>query len=54
MFYGTGKALDEASAAELAQDMKERTSENPLAYQGNKLVNALSDKEVQRIKKKKK
>lgn len=43
---GTGKPLEEATAEELAQDMAERVSENPLAYQGNKLEFAMSDAEV--------
>ena len=49
VFWGNGKSLKEASPEELAQDMKERTSENPLAYQGNQLVNALSEEEIQSI-----
>lgn len=36
-FYGQGKSLSEASVDEVAEDMAERLSENPLAYRSNKL-----------------
>lgn len=37
IYYGQGKALTEATQEELAADIDERLSENPLAYRGNKL-----------------
>ena len=49
VFWGNGKALDEATPDELAQDIKERINENPFAYQGNELVNALSQEEIEQI-----
>ena len=47
IFGGQGKSINEASQEELQQDVSERTSENPLAYQGNKLHFELSDQEIQ-------
>lgn len=35
LFYGQGKAISEADQKELAADIAERVSENPLAYEGN-------------------
>lgn len=46
IFYGKGKALTEVSSKELAQDIAERNSENPLAYRDNRLIFKLSDKDV--------
>jgi hypothetical protein len=51
VFWGTGKALTEASQEELQQDLAERVNENPLAYADNKLRYALSNQEVATVKK---
>ena len=47
IFYGHGKSLSDASNEELQDDVAERTSENPIAYQGNKLHFELSNQEIQ-------
>jgi len=47
IFYGHGKSLSDASNEELQKDVAERTSENPIAYQGNKLHFELSNQEIQ-------
>jgi len=36
IFYGKGKSLKEASETELAKDIAERKSENPLAHDNDK------------------
>ena len=46
IFYGHGKSLSDASNEELQDDVAERTSENPIAYQGNKLHFELSSDEI--------
>ena len=48
IFGGQGKAIHEASQEELQQDVSERTSENPLAYQGNKLHYELSEEDFKK------
>lgn len=53
-FYGRGKALTDASAAEVAQDLLERTLENPKAYRNDTLEFALSKDEIKSIEKKEK
>lgn len=49
LYYGQGKALDEASKEELEQDIQERESENPLAYGENKHEFALNKAEVKKL-----
>ena len=48
IFYGKGKALNEASEAELARDIAERRSENPLAYDNDKNTNELTNDDLKR------
>ncbi|KAK2719972.1 uncharacterized protein LOC136036473 [Artemia franciscana] len=43
IFYGKGKAVTEATHDELKEDIAERTSENPLAYRGDKREFDLDD-----------
>ena len=45
--------MSEATEAEIAQDLEERVSENPLAYQGNKMAFALTPEDVEMMKKQK-
>lgn len=45
IFWGTGKALADASKAELDVDMGERVTENPLAYSTGRLDFALTEAE---------
>ncbi|KAK3922518.1 putative Delta(7)-sterol 5(6)-desaturase [Frankliniella fusca] len=51
-FYGRGKALTDATQEELAQDLKERISENPRAYRNDNMEFALSEEEVKNMKQK--
>ncbi|KAE8744546.1 hypothetical protein FOCC_FOCC008785 [Frankliniella occidentalis] len=51
-FYGRGKAVAEATQEEIAQDMKERTSENPKAYRNEHMEFALSAEDVKSMKQK--
>ncbi|XP_057663211.1 uncharacterized protein LOC130898155 [Diorhabda carinulata] len=53
IFFGNGKAIQEVSEAELLEDIKERQSENPLAYKNNKLDYELSPAQIKRLKSKK-
>lgn len=46
IFNGKGKALNEVTPEELAQDLAERKSENPYAYRSNSNENALSEQEL--------
>ncbi|EEZ98257.2 uncharacterized protein LOC103315179 [Tribolium castaneum] len=54
IFYGKGKRIDEVSAEELKADLKERESENPLAYRDNKMEFKLSNRELKAMKRPKK
>ena len=42
--------MSEASEAEIAQDLEERISENPLAYSENKLEFLLTKDDVEKLK----
>ncbi len=46
IFFGKGKALSDATDAEIKQDVNERVSENPLAYQGDKLHFELTEEDL--------
>ena len=50
-YYGQGKSLAEADAKELAEEVEERKSENPLAFDSNKHEFELKKEEVAVIKK---
>lgn len=50
IFYGFGKKLDEANQDEIAKDIKERESENPLAYQNNTRDFDLTDSDLKKLK----
>ncbi len=45
-FYGQGKSLDEVTESELAEDMAERKSENPLAYENNRYAYELKKSDI--------
>lgn len=47
IFYGKGKSISEATEEELQRDIRERVSENPLAYSGNKLHYELTKEEIE-------
>lgn len=47
-FYGQGKSLDEVTEGELAQDLAERESENPLAYDNNQYAYELKRSDVKK------
>ncbi|KAJ1521425.1 hypothetical protein ONE63_003097 [Megalurothrips usitatus] len=51
-YYGVGKALDQASREEVAQDLQERSLENPKAYRNDNMEFAMSAEEVESITKK--
>ncbi|KAF4532383.1 hypothetical protein B566_EDAN004464 [Ephemera danica] len=48
LYYGQGKAITEASAEELAADIRERQSENPRAYRSDKLEFALTEHDLKK------
>lgn len=50
IYYGQGKALAEATANELDDDIAERQSENPLAYDNNQHAFQLTKEDVKKIK----
>lgn len=50
IFYGFGKKLDEADQEEIAKDIQERQSENPLAYQNNTRDYELTDSDLKKLK----
>ena len=50
IFYGFGKKLDEADQEEIANDIQERQSENPLAYQNNTRDYELTDSDLKKLK----
>ena len=45
-FYGQGKSLDQVTESELAEDMAERRSENPLAYENNQYAYELKKSDI--------
>ena len=47
IFYGRGKGLHEVTETELQDDIKERQSENPLAYRDNKMAYELTKKDIE-------
>lgn len=51
IFSGKGKALTEASDAELKADLEERLAENPKAYRGNELEFKLTETDLKHINK---
>lgn len=53
IFYGQGKSVDDATEGELAQDMAERESENPLAYDNNQHAYELKQSDLKTSKKNK-
>lgn len=53
LFYGQGKALSEVTAEEMAEELEERNSENPLAYTTNVMPYELDATEIKSLKKKK-
>lgn len=48
IFYGKGKPLDQASETELANDMAQRQSENPLAYENDTNAYELSSGDLKK------
>lgn len=54
IYFGKGKALGEVSEEILKVDLKERESENPLAYRSDTNENRISRDELSRMKKEKK
>ncbi|PSN38445.1 hypothetical protein C0J52_24977 [Blattella germanica] len=48
IFYGQGKALTEATETELMNDLKERESENPLAYRNNEMEFKLTEDDLKK------
>ncbi|XP_063227314.1 lathosterol oxidase-like [Bacillus rossius redtenbacheri] len=48
-FYGQGKSLKEASKEEIITDLKERESENPIAFRGNYDGFKISQEELKKI-----
>lgn len=49
IFYGKGKSFVDVNVDELKEDLKERESENPKAYRGNKSHYKLSRKELRKF-----
>lgn len=49
-FYGRGKDIREASKKELADDLHQRTTENPLAFRSNQREFDLSADEFNKFK----
>ncbi|KAJ8866408.1 hypothetical protein PR048_032251 [Dryococelus australis] len=49
-FYGQGKSLKEASKEEIMNDLKERESENPLAYRSKTLDFKITDNELKKLR----
>ncbi|XP_018578004.1 lathosterol oxidase-like [Anoplophora glabripennis] len=49
IFYGKGKSFEDVNVDEFKEDLKERESENPKAYRGNKSHYKLSGKELKKI-----
>lgn len=54
IYFGKGKALGEVSEEILNVDLKERESENPLAYRSDTNENRISKDELSSMKRKKK
>nr|CAD7201735.1 unnamed protein product [Timema douglasi] len=50
IYYGKGKALNEVSENELMNDIKERKSENPLAYRNNNMEFELTEEDIKKSK----
>lgn len=50
MFYGKGKLLSEVTPEEMAQELEERKSENPRAFQNDIMPYQLNESEVEKIK----
>merc|ERR1711976_955288 len=50
IFWGHGKDLKEATADEIAQDVTERVSENPLAYANDTYAYSLEDSDIKKVK----
>lgn len=48
IFYGRGKALQEATEEEIRSDIQERESENPLAYRNKEMVYKITDKDLKK------
>jgi len=48
IFYGRGKALQEATEEEIKSEIQERESENPLAYRNNEMVYKITDKDLKK------
>lgn len=46
IYYGRGKAISEVTHEELDADIKERLSENPLAYRSNELDFKLTNNDL--------
>lgn len=51
LFYGQGKALSEVTPEEMAEELEERSNENPLAYHENVMLYKLDDEELEKVKK---
>jgi len=49
-YYGRGKDIKEATAKEVADDLHQRTTENPLAFRSNKREFDLTTEEFKKIK----
>lgn len=48
IFYGRGKALQEATEEEIRSDIQERESENPLAYRNKEMVYKITNKDLKK------
>lgn len=51
LFYGQGKALSEVTPEEMAEELEERNSENPLAYTTNVMPYELDETDIKTLKK---
>lgn len=48
IYYGQGKSIAEATEGELNDDIAERESENPLAYDNNEHAFSLSKEDIKK------
>lgn len=48
IFYGRGKALQEATEEEIRSEIQERESENPSAYRNKEMVYKITDKDLKK------
>ena len=48
IFYGRGKAFQEATEEEIKSEIQERESENPLAYRNNGMFYKITDTDLKK------